>query len=214
MKLSPSVGPLLRVSLLLAGGLLLGACATGTPTSAPPGRQPHPTGAPTMVPTRATTTTSAQTSGQASGQTSGPATATTATPSDDSSAPATPTAVSSSADPGPDAAKAAESWADNLFAGKSADACALMDGAATQQIIGYAQKADPTVHNCGDAALALFQQADMQGTAYAKATAKPTGQASGSVTFTLTYTEGRRPEKVTLAQQDDGWLVDDYRPAS
>jgi len=199
MKLSLPAG-------LLAAGLLLGACATGTPSSAPPGQQPRPSQAASKASaTRATAVTSAATSSTAAAPSQGP--------SDDSSAPA-PTAVSSSADPGPDAAKAAETWADELFAGKSADACALMDGTATQQLIGYAQKSDPTVRNCGDAALSIFQQADMQGTAYAKATAKPAEKDSSSITFTLTYTEGHKPERVTLTQQAGGWLVDDYQPAA
>lgn len=191
-------------STVLAAGLLLGACATGTPTSSPPGQQPRPTAAPTKA-TAATPSSAVATSR---------APIPSESPSDDVSAPATPTAVSSSAAPGPVAAETAESWADDLLAGKSAAACGLMDGAATQQLIGYAQSSDPSAHNCGDAALALFQQADMQGTAYAKATAKATGQAAGSATFTLTYTEGHRPEKVTLIQQDGGWLVHDYQPAS
>jgi hypothetical protein len=89
-----------------------------------------------------------------------------------------------------------------------------MDGTATEQLIGYAQKADPSVRNCGDAALALFQQADMQGTAYAKATAKAAEHDATSVTFTLTYTEGHKPEQATLTQGEAGWLVSDYQPAA
>jgi hypothetical protein len=191
---------------LVVAGLLLSACANGSPTASQPQRAPKPSDAPTK-PTAATTTASP----------TGPATtagSTSATPSDDASAPASSAPVSSSAAPGADAAPTAEQWADDLFAGKSAQACALMDGTATAQLIGYAQQADPSVRNCGDAALALFQQADMQGTAYAKATAKPAQHDATSITYTLTYTEGHKPEKVTLTQADAGWLVDDYQPAS
>ena len=197
MKLSSSAG-------LVVAGLLLSACATGSPAASHPQRAPKPTDAPT-TPTAAT---SAPTTSAA------PATPTTPSTAASSDVSASPGPVSSSAVPGADAAPTAEKWADYLFSGKSADACALMDGTATQQLIGYAQKADPTVRNCGDAALALFQQADMLGTAYAKATAKPDEHDATSVTFTLTYTEGRKPEHATLTQGEAGWLVDDYQPAS